>query len=335
MLRHSSDSEPGYTRKRQGRYWQYFDEEGKRVTDRSEIERLNAIALPPAYTDAWFCKDSNGHIQATGKDARGRKQYRYHADFRARKDASKYDGCREFGEALPKLRRKVEADLRKSSLERDTVLAAVVRLLDTEYIRVGNEAYAKANKSFGATTLRSRHLRKVGSRLTMRFTGKHGIVHEVTLTDRNLKRIVSRCQDLPGQNLFQYIGDDGEPKAVTSADVNAYIREATGRDFTAKHFRTWGASVIFFEQLLESAEQQRLSLTSALEPVAEALGNTPAMSRKSYVHPCLIEALQEDPRDPLGGMDRPRSRARLTSAETGFLKFLQKRPKRSRRRSAA
>src|SRR5687768_7598441 len=162
MLRHSSDSEPGYTRKRQGRYWQYFDESGKRITDRSEIERLNAIALPPAYTDAWFCKDPDGHIQATGKDARGRKQYRYHADFRAKKDASKYDGCREFGEALPKLRRKVEADLRKRSLERDTVLAAVVRLLDTEYIRVGNEAYAKANKSFGATTLRSRHLRRIG-----------------------------------------------------------------------------------------------------------------------------------------------------------------------------
>ena len=335
MLRHSSDSDPGYTRKRHGRYWQYFDEQGKRITDRNEIERLNAIALPPAYTDAWFCKDSNGHIQATGKDARGRKQYRYHADFRAKKDASKYDGCREFGEALPKLRRKVEADLRKRSLERDTVLAAVVRLLDTEYIRIGNEAYAKANKSFGATTLRSRHLKKVGSRLSMRFTGKHGIVHEVTLTDRNLKRIVSKCQDLPGQNLFQYVGEDGEPKAVTSADVNDYIREATGSDFTAKHFRTWGASVIFFEQLLESAEQQRLSLKTVLEPVAEALGNTPAMSRKSYVHPCLIEALQENPRDPLSGMDRPRERRRLTSAETGFLKFLKKRPKRSRRRQAA
>ena len=335
MLRHSSDTEPGYTRRRQGRYWQYFDEAGKRVTDRDEIERLNAIALPPAYTDAWFCKDANGHIQATGKDARGRKQYRYHADFRARKDASKYDGCREFGEALPKLRRKVEADLRKRSLERDNVLAAVVRLLDTEYIRVGNEAYAKANKSFGATTLRSRHLRKRGNKLTMRFTGKHGIVHEVTLTDRNLKRIVGKCQDLPGQNLFQYVGEDGEPRAVTSADVNDYIREATGSEFTAKHFRTWGASVIFFEQLLESAETQRLSLKTVLEPVAEALGNTPAMSRKSYVHPCLIEALQEDARDPLAGMERPRARRRLSSAEAGFLKFLKKRPKRSRRRRAA
>jgi DNA topoisomerase-1 len=335
MLRHSSDSEPGYTRKRSGRYWKYFDEKGERLTDRDEIERLNSVALPPAYTDAWFCKDPEGHIQATGKDARGRKQYRYHADFRAKKDASKYDGCREFGEALPKLRRKVENDLKKRKLERDTVLAAVVRLLDREHIRVGNEQYAKQNKSFGATTLRSRHLRKVGSKLKMRFTGKHGIVHEVTVTDANLKRIVMKCEDLPGQHLFQYLNGDGEPKAVTSSDVNAYIREATGSDFTAKHFRTWGASVIFFEQLLEKAESKRVSLKTVLEPVAEALGNTVAMSRKSYVHPCLIDALQDNPEDPLRDMERPRARRRLSSAETGFLKFLKKKPRRSRRKRAA
>jgi DNA topoisomerase-1 len=335
MLRHSSDSEPGYTRKRSGRYWKYFDEKGERLTDRDEIERLNSVALPPAYTDAWFCKDPEGHIQATGKDARGRKQYRYHADFRAKKDASKYDGCREFGEALPKLRRKVENDLKKRKLGRDTVLAAVVRLLDREHIRVGNEQYAKQNKSFGATTLRSRHLRKVGSKLKMRFTGKHGIVHEVTVTDANLKRIVMKCEDLPGQHLFQYLNGDGEPKAVTSSDVNAYIREATGSDFTAKHFRTWGASVIFFEQLLEKAESKRVSLKTVLEPVAEALGNTVAMSRKSYVHPCLIDALQDNPEDPLRDMERPRARRRLSSAETGFLKFLKKKPRRSRRKRAA
>jgi DNA topoisomerase-1 len=333
MLRHSSDTEPGFTRKRQGRYWQYFDADGKRVTDRDEIDRLNAIALPPAYTDAWFCKDANGHIQATGKDARGRKQYRDHPDYRSKRDASKYDGCREFGEALPKLRKKVEADLRKRSLGRETVLAAVVRLLDREHIRIGNEQYAKANKSFGATTLRSRHLKKVGGKLKMRFTGKHGIAHEVTITDTNLKRIVRKCEDLPGQHLFQYVNGDGEPRAVTSSDVNDYIRDATGADFTAKHFRTWGASVIFFEQLLEKAESKRLSLKTVLEPVAEALGNTVAMSRKSYVHPCLIDALQEDAEDPLHGMARPRARRRLSSAETGFLKFLTKKPRRSRRRA--
>jgi len=333
MLRHSSDSEPGYTRKRHGRYWQYFDDKGTRLTDREEIERLNAIALPPAYTDAWFCKDDNGHVQATGTDARGRKQYRYHPDYRAKRDASKYDGCREFGEALPKLRRRVEKDLRKRKLGRDTVLAAVVRLLDKEHMRIGNEQYAKENKSFGLSTLRSRHLKRAGGKLKMRFTGKHGIVHEATITDSNLKRIVKHCQDLPGQMLFQFVNGDGEPQPITSSDVNDYIREATGEDFTAKHFRTWGASVIFFEQLLTKAEQERISLKTVLEPVAEALGNTPTMSRKSYVHPCLIDALQDDPRDPLHGMKRPRPRRRLSSAETGFLKVLKKKPRRSRRRS--
>ena len=334
MLRHSSDDEPGYTRKRHGRYWQYFDEKGDRVTDRDEIERLNALALPPAYADTWFCKDANGHIQATGRDARGRKQYRYHPDYRARQDASKYEGCLEFGEALPKLRARVEKDLRKRTLSRDTVLAAVVRLLDTEHVRIGNEQYAKANKSFGLTTLRVRHLRQAGSKMTMRFAGKHGIVHEVDLTDRNIKRIVGKCQDLPGQHLFQYENGDGEPKAVTSADVNDYIREATGKDFTAKHFRTWGASVIFFEQLLHKEEEDRLSLKTVLEPVAEALGNTPAISRKSYVHPRLIDAIQEDKDDPLHGMARPRARRRLTTAETGFLKFLKTKPRRRRRKAA-
>ena len=334
MLRHSSDSEPGYTRKRHGRYWQYFDEKGERLTDRDEIERLNAIALPPAYTDAWFCKDANGHVQATGKDARGRKQYRYHPDYRAKRDASKYDGCREFGESLPKLRARVERDLKTRKLARDTVLAAVVRLLDREHIRVGNEQYAKENKSFGATTLRSRHLKKSGGKLKMRFAGKHGIVREVTITEPNHKRVVRQCEDLPGQMLFQYINGDGNPQAVTSTDVNDYIREATGEDFTAKHFRTWGASVIFFNELLAKGEE-RMSLKTVLEPVADALGNTPTMSRKSYVHPTLIEALQDDPRDPLHGMKRPRARRRLSSAETGFLKYLKRKPRRARRKAAA
>ena len=332
MLRHSNDTEPGYTRQKKGRAWAYFDGD-KRVTDRDEIDRLNAIALPPAYTDAWFCKDEGGHIQATGKDARGRKQYRYHPEYRARKDASKYDNCREFGEALPKLRKQVEKDLRKRKLERDTVVAAVVRLLDREHIRVGNEQYAKENKSFGATTLRNRHLKRVGGKMKMRFAGKHGIVREVTVTDANLKRIVRKCEDLPGQMLFQYINGDGEPHPVSSSDVNDYIKDATGNEFTAKHFRTWGASVIFFDQMLASADDERQTLKTVLEPVAEALGNTPTMSRKSYVHPCLIEALQEDSSDPLHGMKRPRARKRLSSAETGFLKFLKKRTRRSGRRT--
>ncbi|HYI42171.1 MAG TPA: DNA topoisomerase IB [Sphingomicrobium sp.] len=333
-LRHSSDSEPGYRRQKMGRYWAYFDENGERLTDREEIDRLNDIALPPAYENAWFCKDANGHLQATGIDARGRKQYRYHADFRARRDKKKYSGTLEFGAALPKIRRKVAADLRKRSLGKDAVLAAVVRLLDTQYLRIGNEQYARDNKSFGATTLRSRHVKKAGSRLTMRFKGKHGIVHELPITDANLKRIVGRCQDLPGQHLFQYVDDHGEACPISSADVNEYLREASGGDFTAKNFRTWGASVIAFEQLLEAEESKRISLKTVLEPVAEALGNTPAISRKSYVHPKLIEAARESPRDPLNGFERPRARKWLTSAEVGLLAYLAG-PKRRRKTKTA
>ena len=333
-LRHSSDSEPGYTRQKKGRAWAYFDGE-QRVTDRGEIDRLNSLALPPAYVDAWFCKDANGHLQATGKDARGRKQYRYHADFRARKDASKYDGCAQFGEALPNIRKRVEADLKRRKLDRDSVIAAVVRLLDTEHMRIGNEQYARANNSFGLSTLRSRHVRRKNGRMKMRYTGKHGIVHEATITDASLKRIVAKCQELPGQMLFQYLGADGEPCPISSSDVNDYIRDASGGEFTAKHFRTWGASVIAFEQLLAKDEAQRMSVKTMIEPVAEALGNTVTMSRKSYVHPALIDALKDRPDDPLGNLKRPRARRRLSSAETAFLAFLRKKPKRARARYAA
>ena len=335
-LRHSSDSEPGYTRRKHGRYWQYFDENDERVTDRETIDRLNSIALPPAYEKAWFCKDENGHLQATGIDDRGRKQYRYHPAFRARRDKKKYTGTLEFGAALPRLRRKVTSDLRKRTLSRDTVLAAVVRLLDIGYLRVGSEQYARDNKSFGATTLRSRHLQRKGSGLKMRFKGKSGVIHEVPITGASLRRVVSKCDDLPGQQLFQYINGDGEPCAVTSADVNDYIRDATGGDFTAKNFRTWGASVIAFDQMLTALEHEkaRISLKTVLEPVAEALGNTPAISRKSYVHPKLIDAARDRPRDPLNGMERPRGRKWLSSAEVGLLDFLAGKKRRAKKAEA-
>ncbi|MCY7272003.1 MAG: DNA topoisomerase IB [Sphingomonas bacterium] len=329
MLRHSSDSEPGYTRQRKGTAWAYFDGD-KRITDRDEIDRLNGLALPPAYQDAWFCKASNGHIQATGKDARGRKQYRYHADYRAKQDASKYAGCREFGEALPNIRKRVESDLKRRSLDRDTVVAAVVRLLDTEHMRIGNEQYARANKSFGLSTLRSRHVARKNGRMKIRYTGKHGIVHAATITNSSLKRIVGKCQELPGQMLFQYLNGDGDPQPISSSDVNDYIRDSSGGDFTAKHFRTWGASVIAFEQLLSKEEEARISVKTVIEPVAEALGNTVAMSRRSYVHPALLDAIKERPRDPLKGMKRPRARRNLSSAETAFLKFLTKKPRKSK-----
>ena len=333
MLRHSSDAEPGITRKRVGRSWGYFAPDGTRITDRDEIDRLNAIGLPPAYEQAWFCTDPNGHLQATGVDARGRKQYRYHPDYRAKRESAKYEGLLEFGNALPRLRRRVEHDLKRRELSREAVLAAVVRLLDTEHIRIGNEEYAKANKSFGATTLRSRHLKRTGHDLSMRFAGKHGIVHEVKISDSNLKRICRRCQELPGQMLFQYVNGDGEPKPITSGDVNDYIRNATQGEFTAKHFRTWSASVIAFDQLLKKAEDARISVKTVVEPVAEALGNTPAISRKSYVHPRLLDAVKDNPRDPLDGLERPPRRKRLSSAEVGLLRFLSS--KKRRKRAAA
>jgi DNA topoisomerase-1 len=318
-LHYMDDSRPGISRKRHGRYWQYYDFRGKRVTDRDEIDRLNAIGLPPAYRDAWFSPDPNGHIQATGQDDKGRKQYRYHIAFRARQDAAKYESCRDFGKALPKLRKRVEADLRKRALSRDTVVAAVIRLLDVARIRVGNEAYAQENRSYGATTLRNRHIKLAGRTIRMRFKAKSGIERELSITDTSLSRIVRRCQDLPGQNLFQYINGDGEAHPVSSTDVNDYIREATGEDFTAKHFRTWSASAIAFEQIC-AAGADGISLDAMLAPVAEALGNTPAISRKSYVHPSLIEAVK-DSKNGLS-LQCPRPTKYLSGAERGLIAFL-------------
>jgi len=333
VLRHSSDAEPGYTRKRQGRYWAYYDGD-KRVTDRDTIERLNSIALPPAYKDAWFCKDPNGHLQATGIDDRGRKQYRYHPLFRAKREHSKFAGLAEFGKALPKIRRKVDQDLRKRSLSRDKVVAAVIRLLDDDYLRVGNEEYAKQNKSYGATTLLSRQVKDDGRKVRMRFKGKSGVQHEVTITDRTLRRIVRQLQELPGQALFQYVNGDGNPHPITSTEVNEYIREVSGGDFTAKHFRTWGATVLAFEQMLEKADDARISVKTMIEPVAEALGNTVAMSRKAYVHPALIEAVKDNPRDPLKGLERPRARKWLSSCEVALIPFLKKVARKSRKAAA-
>ena len=315
------DQSPGITRRRRGRYWQYFDASGKRIADRAEIDRLNGIGLPPAYRDAWFCPRPNGHIQATGYDDKGRKQYRYHTDFREKREAAKYESCLDFGRALPRLRRRVAADLRKRKLSRDTVVAAIVRLLDTGCIRVGNEAYAQTNKSFGATTLRSRHAKVRGRTVKMRFKAKSGIERELSITDHTLSRIVKQCQDLPGQNLFQFIDEEGEAQPVSSTDVNDYIRAATGADFTAKHFRTWSASAIAFEAICAAGEDG-IGLNAMLEPVAETLGNTPAISRKSYVHPALVEAVKEGKGKPLG-LSCPRATKYLSAAERGLIDFLK------------
>jgi DNA topoisomerase-1 len=322
ILCYVDDALPGITRRKAGRGWAYTDPKGRRITDRDEIDRLNAIALPPAYRDAWYCPSPHGHIQATGIDDKGRKQYRYHAAFRAQQDAQKYERCADFGRALPLLRARVQEDLASRKLDRDTVVAAVVRLLDLGHIRVGNEAYAKENKSFGATTLRNRHAKVAGSKLRLEYMGKSGKKQRLTVEDRRLASIVKKTQDLPGQHLFEYVGDDGVPHAVGSGEVNDYIREATGGDFTAKHFRTWGASLLAFQHILEAAKAGKLSLKPMLEEVAAALGNTPAISRKSYVHPALIELCRQGKGDDFCALKLPRATKYMTGTERALIGFL-------------
>ena len=322
QIRHVDDSKPGITRRRAGRGWGYYKPDGDRITDRDEIDRLNKIALPPAYKNAWYCLRSDGHIQATGVDDRGRKQYRYHLDFRAAQEALKYEKCADFGRALPKLRARVEEDLARRSLGRDTVVAAVVRLLDLGHIRVGNEAYTKENKSFGATTLRNRHAKVTGTKLRLEYIGKSGKKQKLTIEDSRLARIARRTQDLPGQHLFEYLDAEGTPHPVDSSDVNTYIKDATGGDFTAKHFRTWGASLLAFEHILEAGKGGKLSLKPMLEGVAAALGNTPAISRKSYVHPSLIDLCRTGDATGICALKLPRSTRWLTPHERALVAFL-------------
>jgi DNA topoisomerase-1 len=330
MLKYVDDSLPGISRKRRGHYWQYFRADGSRVTDRDEIDRLNAVGMPPAYERCWFCPRPDGHIQAVGFDSKGRKQYRYHPDFRAQRETAKYERLAAFGRALPKLRKKVEEDLTGKPTAVDTVLAAVVRLIDETRMRVGNEEYAKENKSFGATTLRNRHAKVERGRLKITYTGKHGIRRTVTIADRNLVRIAKRTQDLPGQNLFEYVSGDGGVCPVTSGDVNGYIKAAMGDDFTAKDFRTWGASVIAFEEMERRVrEHGKVKLKSVMEPVAEALGNTPAISRKSYVHPALIEAAKDA--GAIGERKLPRPSKYLSAGERGLIEFLDALPDEARK----
>ena len=319
---YSDDQQPGITRKKVRNGWGYWSPTGDRITDRAEIDRLNAIGLPPAYNNAWFCTKPNGHIQAIGWDEKGRKQYRYHADFRAAREATKYEKCAEFGHALPRLRKRVEGDLAKRGLTRERAVAGVIRLLDEGHIRVGNEAYAQANESFGATTLCKRHAGLKGGTLTLQFKAKSGKLCRLKMTDKALVRFVRKCQDLPEQHLFAWLDDAGEAHPVTSSDVNAYIREATGEEFTAKHFRTWAASVTAFEALA-SAERD-LSLKTVLEPVTQKLGNTAAIARKSYVHPTLIDLVKEGQAAFRKALRLPRAARYLSRTERGLIAFLER-----------
>ncbi|MEP7348871.1 MAG: DNA topoisomerase IB [Sphingorhabdus sp.] len=317
-LRYIDSFEGGYSRKRVKGGWQYFAANGRPVKSPAIIERLNALALPPAYTDAWYCPYPNGHIQAVGVDGRGRGQYRYHHDFIARKDAEKYGRCLNFAERLPAIRKRVERDIARRDISCDRVVAAVIRLLDMGRIRVGNAQYARANKSFGATTLRNRHASVRGSRVILDYLGKSGKQQRTSINDRRLSTIVKRCQDLPGQTLFQYVDSNDNLRPVTSGDINAYLKEHAG-DFTAKDFRTWGASVIAFSALVRS--KGKTTLKEVLHEVATELGNTPAMARKSYVHPAIIEAVQAGA-DPNFDGRLPRGTKYLSADERGLIEFL-------------
>lgn len=319
-LIHVDDSLPGIGRERVEGGWRYRDAKGKLIRDRDEITRLDAIALPPAYEDAWFCPAPNGHILATGYDARGRKQYRYHPDFRLAQDADKYDRCAAFGHALPLLRARLADDLARRTLCQERVVGAVVRLLDLAALRVGNEQYAAANNSFGATTLRRRHASLTGRTLRLNYRAKGGAKREVTISDRSLTTLVRRLQDLPGQHLFQY-EDAGELCAVGSNDVNAYIRGAMGDEFSAKHFRTWSASVEAFAFLYDAPDPPTLKML--LRHVADRLGNTPAVARSAYVHPAMIAAAQTRGDFAAAVGQLPRATKYLSRYERGFLTYLE------------
>jgi DNA topoisomerase-1 len=313
------DEMPGITRHKAGRGWYYRDAKGTRITDRAEIARLNAIALPPAYTDTWYCPAPNGHILATGIDARGRKQYRYHPDFRAQREGEKFDRTAEFGRLLPLVRKRVETDLKQPQPTYERALASVVRLLDTTLIRIGNECYARDNGSFGASTLRMKHVSVTGTTLRLRYKAKSGKHHAMTVTDRGLARFVKKMQDLPGQHLFQYLADNGDPRPVSSGDVNAWLRETMGADFTAKHFRTWHASAIAFEELAEACET--IGIRALMQRVSDVLGNTPTVARASYVHPRVID-LVEVQDEWRAGLILPRRTRWLSRHERGLIELL-------------
>ncbi|MBN9504452.1 MAG: DNA topoisomerase IB [Altererythrobacter sp.] len=323
-LDYVDDGAPGITRKKAGRHWAYFDPAGQRITDRDEIDRLNRIALPPAYVQAWFCPSASGHLLATGIDARGRKQYRYHPDYRTHREAAKFDHCAAFGCLLPKVRRRVADDLARHSLSRERVVASVVRLLDLGAIRVGNESYAKANSSFGATTLRQRHAAVSGGKVKLRFRAKSGQLREATIDDARLARLVRRMQDLPGQHLFQYVNGDGEAHPVGSHDVNAYLCETMGEHFTAKDFRTWHASALALRLLAEA--ERPLTLKELTTQVGRHLGNTPAMARKSYIHPAVI-ALVARQRKWRATLKLPRETKWLSRYERALVTLLENSPK--------
>ncbi|ACK50678.1 DNA topoisomerase [Methylocella silvestris BL2] len=320
-LRYVSDSRPGISRRKSGKGFSYRHPGGGLVRDAATLKRIRSLAIPPAYADVWICPSPNGHIQATGRDARKRKQYRYHPAFRELRESAKYEHVMAFAKALPAIRRRVAADMSQRGLGREKVLAAVVYLLDTTLIRVGNEDYARQNKSYGVTTLQNRHAVVEGSQVRFRFTGKSGKQWSLKVKDRRIARIIKQCQELPGQELLQYVDDHGEEQRVASSDVNAYLKEITGEEITAKDFRTFAGTVLAAIELRElqsfdSAAQAKRNLRQAIERVASRLGNTPTICRKCYIHPEILNGyldgglvagikteIEKELRDELAGLE--------------------------------
>ncbi len=293
-LRYVTDAKPGIRRKRSGKGFRYVDSQDKPVRDKEVLARIKSLVIPPAWTNVWICENAKGHLQATGRDARGRKQSRYHPRWREVRDETKYERMLTFGVTLPKLRETVEQHLALPGLPREKVLATIVRLMEKTLIRVGNVEYARENHSYGLTTMRGRHVNVEGSTVTFKFQGKSGIKHTIDINDRRLAKIVQRCQDLPGYELFQYVAKDGECHTIDSADVNDYLREVSGESFTAKDFRTWAGTVLACRELaaierFESATQAKKNIVQAIKSVAARLGNTPSVCRKCYVHPTVLE----------------------------------------------
>ena len=327
-LRYVHDDDPGLSRVGKPGRFDYRGADGRQVRDPETLERIRRLVIPPAWTDVWICPHPRGHIQAVGRDARGRKQYRYHARWRATRDAHKYHRMAAFGRALPKLRARVDADLGKPGLPREKLLAAAVRLLEITLIRIGNDAYAKTNKTFGLTTLRKRHVTLSGAGAVFEFRGKSGKAHRTGFHDRRLARVLRRCEELPGQRLFQYVDDDGVRRHVESEDVNEYLREALGDDFSAKDFRTWAATLsaaraLCLEGVADDHAPSKQTVATCVKAVAGLLGNTPAVCRASYIHPSVIEAYE-------GGRLSPDLAGERAKAERALLKLLAA-PERRRR----
>jgi len=326
-LRYSTGEGPGIRRLGPPKAFRYVSPRGRPVGARDRA-RIRALVIPPAWSDVWICPDPRGHLQATGRDARGRKQYRYHARWRQVRDEDKYGRLADFGRALPAIRRRIGRDLRRRGLPREKVLAAVVKLLETTFIRVGNDEYAKQNRSYGLTTMRDAHVRIAGSKVRFLFRGKSGVEHQLELDDRRLARIVKQCRDLPGQQLFQYLDEQGRVVDVGSADVNAYLKDITGTDFTSKDFRTWAGTVLAASLLCRaerstSATAGKRAIAQAIDEVARQLGNTRAVCRKSYVHPAVIDAYLD------GSITR--ALGTPTAAEAALLRLLRKRNRSSAR----